>query len=118
MVRATHLREVPLGQIDNKLKGVVAIVPEPVLVGAVSRTAAILGDLPESTASTDEVTTFVQSLLASNRIAFDRGEVRKGIKSATAGDNRTRLPTHAIRESGGKKVLERVRYACGGWRVS
>jgi hypothetical protein len=113
VVRATHMREVPLGQIDDKLKGVVAIVPEPVLVGAVSRTAAILGELPESTASTDEVTTFVQTLLDSNRIAFDRGEVRKGVKSATAGDNRARLPTHAIRESGGKKVLERVRFACG-----
>ncbi len=113
VVRATHMREVPLGQVDNKLKGVVAIVPEPVLVGSASRGAAILGELPESTASTDEVTTFVQTLLESNRIAFDRDEVRSGIKSATASDNRTRLPTHAIRQSGSRKVLERVRFACG-----
>jgi hypothetical protein len=112
VVRATHMRELPLGQIDTKLKGVVAIVPEPVLVGAVSRTAAILGELPEPTASADEVTTFVQTLLASNRIAFDR-DARKGIRSATASDHRQRLPTHAIREVGRKKVLERVRFACG-----
>lgn len=114
VVRATHLREVPLGQIDRKLRGVVAIVPESVLVGSASRTAAILGQLPEGTASTDEVTTFVETLLASNRIAFDREAVRKGIKSATASDNRTRLPTHAVKHVGRKKVLERVRFACGG----
>jgi len=112
VVRATHLREVPLGSIDSKLKGVTALVPEAVLVGSASRTAAILGELPESTASTDEVTTFVQTLLASNRIAFDRADIRKGIKSATAGDNRARLPTHAVLESGGKKTLKRVRFAC------
>lgn len=113
VIRATHMRDVPLGSIDSKLKGVVAIVPEAVLVGSGSRTAAILGELPESTASTDEVTTFVQTLLASNRIASDREAVRKGVKSATAGDDRARLLTHAIRESGGKKTLKRVRFACG-----
>jgi fungalysin metallopeptidase (M36) len=114
VVRATHMREVPLGQIDSKLKGVVAIVPEPILVGSANRTAAILGELPESTASTNEVATFVQTLLDSNRIAFDRESARRGIKSAIAGDDRTRLPTHAVRETGGRKVLERVRFACGG----
>jgi hypothetical protein len=114
-VRATHLREIPLGRLDNKLRGVVAVVPESVLVGAVSRTPAILGEMPEPTTSSDEVAIFVQTLLASNRIAFQRDAVRKGIKSATAGDDRKRLPTHAIREVGGRKVLERVRFACGWW---
>jgi hypothetical protein len=113
VVRATHLREVPLGRIDSKLKGVVAIVPEAVLVGSASRTAAILGELPESTATTDEVTKFVETLLATNRIAFDRASVQKGIKSATSGDNRARLPTHAVREVGKQKTLQRVRFACG-----
>jgi hypothetical protein len=90
----------------------VAIVPEVVLVGSASRTAAILGELPESTASTDEVTTFVETLLATDRIAFDRESVRTGIRSALAGDDRMRLPTHAVREAGGKKTLKRVRFAC------
>ena len=115
VVRATHVREVPLGQIDNKLKGVVAMVPEPVLVGAISRTSAILGELPDPTASSNEVAAFVQTLLESNRIAFSTETARYGIKSATASDSRKRLPTHRVRETGGKKVLERVRFACGEW---
>jgi hypothetical protein len=116
VVRATHMREVPLGLVDSKLKGVVAMVPEPVLVGTVSRTPAILGELPESVASGQEVTTFVQTLLASNRIAFERKAVRYGVRSSSAGDSRQRLPTHRIREVGAKKVLERVRFACGDRR--
>jgi hypothetical protein len=114
VMQATHLREVPLGEVDSRLKGVVAIAPEPVLVGSVNKTAAILGGLPEPTASTDEVTAFVQTLLESNRIAFESKEVRQGIKSPKSGDERKRLPTHAIHAKGGKKVLERVRFACGG----
>jgi hypothetical protein len=115
VIYATHVREVPLGQIDSKLKGVVAMVPEPALVGAINKTPAILGMVPEPKASSDEVATFVQTLLASNRIAFDPDAVRYGIKSATAGDGRKRLPTHRIRQVGGKKLLERVRFACGEW---
>ncbi len=112
VVRATHLREVPLGELDNRLKGVVAVAPEPVLVGSVRKRAAILGELPEPTASSQEVTTFVQTLLESNRIAFVRDAVRRGIGSAVAADERKRLPTHAVRTVGAKKVLERVRFAC------
>ena len=113
VVKATHLRQVPLGDMDSKLKGVVAVVPEPVLVGSASPTAAILGELPESTATIDEVKAFVETLLQSNRIAFDRESVRAGIKGAT-GDERLRLPTHTVREVGRQKTLQRVRYACGG----
>jgi hypothetical protein len=114
VVKATHLREVSLGDIDSKLKGVVAVVPEPVLVGSASPTAAILGELPESTATIHEVKSFVQTLLETNRIAFDRQSVRTGIKGATAGDTRLRLPTHTVREVGKQKRLQRVRFACGG----
>ncbi len=115
LVQATHLREVSLGHMDSKLKGVVAMAPEQVLVGSEHRTGAILGALPEPTASTDEVTAFVQTLLASNRIAFEGKAVSQGIKSATASDERKRLPTHAIRREDGKKVLQRVRFSCGGF---
>jgi hypothetical protein len=113
VVQATHKREVPLAQLDKRLKGVVAVVSEPVLVGTVRRSAAILGQLPEPTATTDEVNTFVRSLLETDRIAFERNAVRRGVRSAVARDERKRLPTHAIRSVGGKKVLERVRFACG-----
>lgn len=114
VVRATHVREVPLGAMDSRLKNVVAKVPEPVLVGSVDRTAAILGELPEPVASSQEVEAFVQTLLASDRIAFERSALRSGLKSSLARDERKRLPTHTIREAAGKKILERVRFACVG----
>ena len=112
VVRATHLRHVPLGKLDNRLKGVVAMVSQRVLVGAVDKTAAILGGLPESTAGDDEVHTFVATLLAADRIAFAGTSARYGIKSSMRKDIRLRLPTHAVHKVGSTKVLRRVRFAC------
>ena len=62
---------VPLGQLDKRLEGVVAVAPQPVLVGAVdkSRAGAILGGVPEPIASEDEVKAFVTTLLETDRIA-------------------------------------------------
>jgi hypothetical protein len=112
VVRATHLRQVSLGQLDKRLKGVVAAAPQLVLVEAVDKTAAILGGLPEPAASDDEVRSFVETLLASNRIAFEGTSVRHGIKAAAKKDTRMRLPTHAVHKVGSTKVLQRVRFAC------
>jgi hypothetical protein len=83
-----------------------------VLVGAVNKTAAILGALPESTAGDDEVRTFVETLLAADRIAFAGTSARYGIKSSSRKDTRLRLPTHAVNRVGGMKLLRRVRFAC------
>ncbi len=112
VMRATHLRHVALGQLDNRLKGVVAAAPQSVLLGAVDKTVAILGGLPEATASDDEVRTFVETLLATDRIAFQGTEVRYGIKAAAKQDTRLRLPTHAVHTMGSTKLLRRVRFAC------
>jgi hypothetical protein len=112
VVRATHQRHVSLGRLDNRLKGVVALVSQRVLVGAVNKTAAILGALPESTAGDDEVHAFVASLLAADRIAFAGTSARYGIKSSARKDTRLRLPTHAVNRVGGTKLLRRVRFAC------
>jgi hypothetical protein len=112
VVRATHQRHVALGTLDTRLKGVVAMLSQRVLVGAVNKTAAILGGLPESTAGDDEVRTFVETLLAADRIAFAGTSARFGIKSSSRKDTRLRLPTHAVNRVGGRKVLRRVRFAC------
>jgi hypothetical protein len=112
VVRATHQRHVALGKLDNRLKGVVAMVSQRVLVGAVNKTAAILGGFPESTAGDDEVHTFVATLLAADRIAFAGTSARYGIKSSARKDIRLRLPTHAVHRVGGMKLLRRVRFAC------
>jgi hypothetical protein len=112
VLRATHVRHVPLGQLDNRLKGVLAVAPQLVLVEAVDKTVAILGGLPEATASDDEVRTFVETLLATDRIAFQGTSVRYGIKSAVRKDMRLRLPTHAVYKVGSTRLLRRVRFAC------
>jgi hypothetical protein len=111
VVCATHLKQVPLGGLDRRLRGVVAIAPRPVLVRSVDRTVALLGGLPEATTSDDEVKAFVETLLTSGRIAFDRS-ARSGIKSGAKQDVRLRLPTHAVHTVGATRVLRRVRFAC------
>lgn len=111
VVCATHLKHVPLGGLDRRLRGVVAVAPRPVLVRSVGRTAALLGGVPEATISDDEVKAFVETLLTSDRIAFDRS-ARSGIKSAARKDTRLRLPTHVVDRVGATKVLRRVRFAC------
>jgi hypothetical protein len=111
VVCATHLKHVPLGALDRRLRGVVAVAPRPVLVRSVDRTVALLGGMPEATTSDDEVKAFVETLLTSDRIAFDR-RARSGIKSAARQDVRLRLPTHAVHTVGATKVLRRVRFAC------
>ena len=112
-LHATHHRELPLEKLDRRLKGVIAMVPESTLLGGHDRSVAILGGLPEPTGSADEVNAFVRALLAADRIAFETGEARSGIPGRGR-DRRMRLPTHTIRNLRGKRVLERVRFACGG----
>src|SRR5512146_1972083 len=107
--RLVEQREI--GGLDRRLRGVVAVAPRPVLVRSVDRTAALLGGMPEATTSDDEVKAFVETLLTSDRIAFDR-PARSGIKSGARQDVRLRLPTHAVHKVGATKVLRRVRFAC------
>ena len=106
VVQAVHHREVSLGGVSRRLKGVVALAPEGVLVGGSGRRAAVLGALPEASATTDEVESYVDSLVTHDRI--DYGE--KGVA------NRSRMTwhSHVIRWVGGRRVLTRTRFACGG----
>ena len=112
VVRVTHLRHVALGPLDRRLKGVVALASQAVLVETVGKTAAILGGLPEAVAGDDDVKTYVATLLEADRIAFAGTEARDGIKSSLAKDRRMRLPTHVVHKEGATKVLRRVRFAC------
>jgi hypothetical protein len=106
VVQAVHQREVPLGPLSPRLKGVVAIAPEGVLVGRSGPRAAVLGGLPEARVTTDEVESYVGSLLAHDRIDF--GPMRK----AAAGRGASGWHSHAVRSVGGRRVLTRVRFAC------
>jgi hypothetical protein len=124
IAEAVHRREVSLGKLHSALRGVVGYAAESVLVGSSGRRAAILGGLPESNRTEDEVTAFVETLLKNGRIALGRRTApaakrgtrggRTALVAGAATDGSRPTPyTHVIRSVGGKKVLTRVRYLCG-----
>jgi Fungalysin metallopeptidase (M36) len=113
VVRAVHTREVPLGAVDNRLKGVVAMAPEPVIVGASGTRAALVGTLPLAVNTEEEVQAFVTTLLEHDRIEFDKTKKKSAVSLDSDGGGKT----HAIKTVGGKKVLKRTRFLCAGHRL-
>ena len=107
VVQAVHQREVPLGDVHAKLKGVIAMAAETVLVGASGGRAAALGALPDASATTNEVLSYVDSLIKHERIAFDVKAAMEETKKAA------NYATHVVKTVGGKKRLVRLRFSCG-----
>ncbi len=119
VAEAVHHREVLLAGVSGKLKGVVAIAAETTLVGNVGGRAAIVSALPESNATTDEVESFVKSLMDNNQISFEAKKpvAKAGLAMVSAIESSSNvLFTHVVSARGGKKVLERVRFDCRGCR--
>jgi hypothetical protein len=124
VTEVVHQREVPLSGLDSRLKGVIAIAPEPVFVKPEGGMPAIASALPDPNTSVDEVQAFVETLLEHKRIAFDgRGRgtskkraAKKRASAIAAGDveELVNIPTHTVVTRGGKKVLTRIRFTCGG----
>lgn len=122
VAEAVHRREVALGAVDKRLRGVVAYAAEPVLLGHSGARAAVLGALPEQTRTEDEVGAFVETLLRNGRLALGAKPVaktakKKGLMAAGGGATSNNVPTHVIRTVGGKKVLTRIRFLCGCCRA-
>jgi hypothetical protein len=111
IAEVVHRREIPLGSMDKRLRGVVAIQSEPVLVGSSGARAALLGALPEMNRTEDEVGAFVETLLANDRIAM--GAQASALAGPSDKDEAPQPYTHVVRSVGGKKVLMRVRFLCG-----
>lgn len=115
VAEAIHHREISLTGLSERLRGVVAIAAEPVLVGGAGGRAAIMSALPEANATIDEVHTFVETLLNNDQIAFTdkkrRATAARGVVAPTTTPG-TPAPTHAVHTRRGKKVLERVRFVC------
>jgi hypothetical protein len=128
MEKFVHRHEVDLTGLSERLAGVVAAAPEPVVVGGARRGFAAVRSAPPDAAATEtEVRYFVETLLDRKSIAFD-GKVprshravrtRGAVRTASAPVPSTRpvtqqsdVITHVVRYRGGKKVLERVRFAC------
>ena len=121
VAEATHYRSISLSDLSRDLRGVVIVVAEPMLIGSSGKRAALLSSMPQESVTTDEVHTFVQTLLEQDSIALDGDDsaqpVASGLRSAgtlhsatPAKQKRRRLPTHAIRVRGDNKVLERIRF--------
>jgi hypothetical protein len=108
IAKAVYHREIRLGALDKRLKGIVALATETVLVGASGDRAAVVGAMPESNQSEDEVIAFVETLLSHDKI--DLGGKRK--KPAVTSEELPYGVTHVIRTKASKKILTRVRYFC------
>jgi hypothetical protein len=105
LTQVQHRREVPLGKISKKLSGVVCYAGESALLDAVDGRAAVVGALPEENATVDEVSAYVKTLIAHDRIAY--GDKKSAVSSKDASH------THVVRREKGKKVLRRIRFLCG-----
>jgi hypothetical protein len=110
VVEAFHQREIPLGTLSPRLKGVVALAPESVFIGGSGGRAALLGAPPETRATTDEVMTYVESLLSHGRIEF--GEKRSAAGPGGGPGRVQAWLTHSIHTVHGTKLLRRERFVC------
>ena len=109
VAEALHRREVTLADVSPRLRGVVALAPEVMLIGASGRRPAVLGALPDPASTMEEVRSYVSGLLGRGRIQLDR--------RAAVSVRGAKVPgwhSHAVKVVAGKKVLVRVRFACGG----
>ena len=107
IVKAVHEREIPLGDVHSKLKGVVALAPESILVGSSGGFAAALGAMPDPMATIDEVLSYVDTLVKHERIAFDAK-----VAAATRTGKAAEYITHKVKAVKSKKILSRIRFAC------
>jgi hypothetical protein len=112
LAKAVYHRAVSLTGLAAGLEGVVAMAPEPVLVGAVGGRAALLSALPEPSTTEDEVRSYVSTLVAADRIDLPEGR-RRTARGAVAASAPGALPTHEVQTRGDQKVLVRVRFICG-----
>ncbi|HVF62555.1 MAG TPA: hypothetical protein VNE58_00990 [Casimicrobiaceae bacterium] len=114
VAEACHLRPVALEGLSERLENVVALGPEPTLIGGSRRGAALLGALPDAQTTRDEARTFVAGLVARGAIAYDANEARAAIRKGARGAIRTSgKPTHAVVTERGRKVLRRIKFSCG-----
>lgn len=115
LAQVTRHREVDLGRVHKKLAGVVALAPESVLVGSVGARSVLASALPDSHTTTDEVESFVRSLIDNGNLVLDGAKKVRGVAAASASTNGGKQGrTHAIETHGRKKVLVRKRFACPG----
>jgi hypothetical protein len=109
VAHASVTRDVQLGSVSSALKGCVVQVTNSVLVGASGTRAAVLGTVPNVDTTTDEVLSFVESLVKNKRI-----QTKKPKHVARRHRLEAMAPyTHEIVRIGGRRELRRRAFACG-----
>jgi hypothetical protein len=108
VAKMTVERDVSLGSVHASLKGCVVRVTDSVLVGSSGNRAAILGALPDVDTTTDEVLSYVDSLVKHERILTKRP--KKVVKRHRL-EPMTRH-THEVVKIGGRRELQRRAFAC------
>lgn len=123
--KVVHQREVPLTGLSERLAGVVALAPQPVVVSRQGRATVLRSSIPAADVTAQESRYFVATLLDGNAIAFDgkpaQQKAARSARAARAPKKKKARPatpsqgaiTHAVQKRGGKKVLVRVRFAGG-----
>jgi hypothetical protein len=99
VAKVTFQTEVPLDEVDDRLRGVITYVNVPALVGESGRAAALL-HAPRPEVPTEETQQFVRGLIASDQLEFEPTD---------APDQRR---THAVEQRDGRRELHRVRFSC------
>ena len=108
VAQMTIERDVSLGSVHSSLKGCVVRVADSVLVGASGNRAAVLGALPDVDSTTEEVLSYVDSLVKHKRILTKRP--KKVVKRHRL-EPMTRH-THEVVSIGGRRELQRRAFAC------
>jgi hypothetical protein len=115
-VEVVRERMLGLAAVDVRLRNVLAVAHETVLVGGVQRRAAVLGTMPEPVATDEEVEAFVQSLLATGQLALDGAAAPRGRRPRGRAPAPAEMPpgaTHVVEALHGRRTVRRARFACG-----
>jgi len=114
VVKAVHQRPVRLDALAKRLKKVVVMASESVLVGRSGTRAAVLGQLPEERATQEEATIFVRTLLKHQSITLGKPKAKRVKKRRARPKAKPSMPaTHKVQKQGKTRVLVRTQFTCG-----
>lgn len=114
--QAAYRRRITLEKLDVRLKDVIAEVGESVLLGSSRNQCAVLGQPPSAAGTVREVVAFVDTLLAFGGLAIDGSGKKTAPHEPGLKQHPPLAATHRVQRKGKKRVIRRLRCACGAPR--